>query len=115
MVLRRASKYQLILAFFGLTYNIIPEFRVSLFTSIHEIIFHGNGGYDYNTVYNMPIWLRKFTFNKLKEYYEKQNENSKQSQSGNSKKVTENGKVVSPEFLKNAQPPTYTTTKASKK
>jgi len=22
----------------------------------------------------MPIWLRNFTFNKIKEYYEKQNE-----------------------------------------
>lgn len=115
MVQRRTSKYQLTLTFFGLTYNIIPEFRVSLFTQIHEIIFHGNGGYDYDTIYNMPVWLRKFTFNKLKEYYEKQNENTKQSQKGNTKKVTENGKVVSPEFLKNAQPPTYTTTKASKK
>lgn len=115
MVQRRTSKYQLTLTFFGLTFDIIPEFRVSLFTSIHEIIFHGNGGYDYDTIYNMPVWLRKFTFNKLKEYYDKQNENTKQSQKGNTKKVTENGKVVSPEFLKNAQPPTYTTTKASKK
>ena len=115
MVQRRTSKYQLTLTFFGLTFDIIPEFRVSLFTSIHEILFHGNGGYDYDTIYNMPVWLRKFTFNKLKEYYEKQNENTKQSQKGNTKKVTENGKVVSPEFLKNAQPPTYTTTKASKK
>ena len=49
-----------------------------LFTTIHEILFHGNGGYDYMTIYNMPIWLRKFTYNKLKEYYDeskKQNEN----------------------------------------
>ena len=40
-----------------------------LFTQIHEIIFHGNGGYDYDTVYNMPIWLRKFTFSKLRDHY----------------------------------------------
>ena len=37
-------------------------------------MFHGQGGYDWNTVYNMPIWLRKLTFNKIKEYYEKKNE-----------------------------------------
>jgi hypothetical protein len=24
----------------------------------------------------MPIWLRKFTFNKLKEWYDKQNEDT---------------------------------------
>ena len=46
------------------------EYRLYLFNQIHEIIFHGNGGFDYNTVYNMPIWLRKFTFNNLKEHYQ---------------------------------------------
>ena len=45
-----------------------------MFSQIHEIVFHGKGGYDWNTIYNMPIWLRTFTFNKLKEWYEKENE-----------------------------------------
>lgn len=48
--------------------------RISLFTEIHEIVFHGQGGYDWETVYNMPIWLRRFTFKRLKEYYEKQSQ-----------------------------------------
>jgi len=61
------------LAFFGLTSEIIPQYRSNLFTQIHEIVFHGQGGYDWGTVYNRPIWLRKFTFHKLKEYYESQN------------------------------------------
>lgn len=43
-------------------------------------MFHGNGGYDWHTLYNMPIWLRNFTFRKIEEYYKKQNEaQSKQS------------------------------------
>ena len=47
---------------------------------MHEIIFHGNGGYDWHTIYNMPIWLRNFTFKKIEEYYKKQDEpNSKPS------------------------------------
>lgn len=54
-----------------------PLTRRSVFDQIHEIVFHGQGGYDYATVYNMPIWLRKFTFNKLKEWYEKQNNKGK--------------------------------------
>jgi hypothetical protein len=58
------------LTFFGLT----PEYRLSLFKQIHEIVFHGNGGYDWHTIYNMPIWLRNFTFNSLKKYYDEQNE-----------------------------------------
>jgi hypothetical protein len=45
-----------------------------MFSQIHEIVFHGNGGYDWDTIYNMPIWLRKFTFNKLKEFYDKEQE-----------------------------------------
>ena len=37
---------------------------------MHEIVFHGKGGYDWETVYNMPIWLRNFTFNKMKEWFD---------------------------------------------
>jgi uncharacterized protein YydD (DUF2326 family) len=79
--------------------------RLNLFTEIHEIVFHSQGGYDWETVYNMPIWLRRFTFNKLKEYYEKKNESSSQ--------VKDIEKVMKP----NIQPkPTYnTTTKATTK
>ena len=73
---RRASTSPSILTFFGLT----PEYRQNLFSQIHEIVFHGNGGYDWHTLYNMPIWLRNFTFKKIEEWYEKQNEaQSKQS------------------------------------
>tara|TARA_R110002153_G_scaffold120002_1_gene265142 strand:+ start:831 stop:1115 length:285 start_codon:yes stop_codon:yes gene_type:complete len=47
----------------------LQQYRLSVFNSIHEIVFHGKGGYDWNVVYNMPLWLRKFTFDKLKEFY----------------------------------------------
>ena len=56
--------------FFGLTLS----YRSSLFRQIHDIIFHGGGGYDWHTVYNMPIWLRNFTFKKIEEWYKKQEE-----------------------------------------
>ena len=55
------------LPFFGLT----PSDRISTFRQIHEIVFHGGGGYDWETVYNMPIWLRNFTFRLLKDFLEK--------------------------------------------
>ena len=63
--------------FFGLT----QDYRLFLFKQIHEIVFHGNGGYDWNTVYNMPIWLRRFTFETLREHYEKQKEETDKQQS----------------------------------
>ncbi len=52
--------------FFGLT----SDYRQSLFLQIHDIVFHGQGGYDWPTVYNMPIWLRNFTHSKIKEHFE---------------------------------------------
>ena len=33
----------------------------------------------------MPVWLRMFTFHKIQEYYENQNNQVKQAQSGNNK------------------------------
>ena len=59
--------------FFSLTLKEAAEYRHNLFTQIHEIVFHGNGGYDWHTIYNMPIWLRNFTFKKIQEYHEAKN------------------------------------------
>jgi hypothetical protein len=92
---------QLGLAFFGLTFDIAPQARAALFTQIHEICFHGQGGYDWNTIYNMPIWLRKFTFNKLQEHYRNEKEQIETAQNGGNTKnlIDPSGKVNTPEFL----------------
>jgi len=54
--------------FFGLTL----EYRQSVFKIIHEIVFHGKGGYDWPTVYNMPIWLRNFTFSTMQTHFKEE-------------------------------------------
>jgi hypothetical protein len=81
-----------------------------LFKTIHEIVFNGQGGYDWNTVYNMPIWLRRFTFETLKEHYDKiaeeQNKAENLLQNKNSKDLARPN--IAP------KQPTYTT-KAPKK
>ena len=87
------------LAFFGLTSNNISQIRVHTFSQIHEIVFHGKGGYDWETVYNMPIWLRKFTFNRIKEFYESQNKENNEDLGTQSQKIKE-GKVDLPSHLK---------------
>jgi hypothetical protein len=111
---RRPLIFPLGSRFFGLT----PQYRVSLFTQIHEIVFHGNGGYDYYTIYNMPIWLRNFTFNKMREHYDKEAAEMKKAQGksgGGTTVVNSEGKIEAPEHFQNAKPsPTYIT-KASKK
>ena len=92
------------LTFFGLT----PEYRVYLFKQIHEIVFHGKGGYDWDTVYNMPLWLRRTTFNIIKEFYEKEAEEMEKHQKS---LKNSNSKEISRPNIPN---PTYTT-KAAKK
>ena len=87
------------LTFFGLTSEIAPQVRFSLFTQIHEIVFHGQGGYDWDTIYNMPIWLRKFTFNKIKEYYEKQNQQNNEDLGSQAQKIKD-GKIDLPSHFK---------------
>lgn len=77
-------------------------------------MFHGQGGYDWNTVYNMPIWLRKYTFNKIKEYYDKQNQSRKNASTPNKNKKTlvDNiGNVNKQEFQQASRPYTKTSYK----
>lgn len=80
------------LTFFGLT----PEYRTSLFTQIHEIVFHGKGGYTWSEVYNMPIWLRRFTFKKIDEYYTKEREEQEKALKKLQAKKSAPGKVHQP-------------------
>tara|TARA_B100001113_G_C20745832_1_gene464401 strand:- start:66 stop:410 length:345 start_codon:yes stop_codon:yes gene_type:complete len=90
------------LTFFGLTPKIAPQVRKNLFTQIHNIVYHGNGGYDYNTIYNMPIWLRKFTFTEIQNYVTEENKKIKEAQEGKGKQtlVNSDGKINRPEFAK---------------
>ena len=72
-------------------------------------MFYGQGGYDYETIYNMPLWLRKFTYNKIYEYH--QSKNSQQDTVEQSIKTLKSaGATNSPKI----NVPSYVT-KASKK
>ncbi len=44
---------------------------------IHDIVYHGKGGFDWHTVYDMPIWLRRFTYKRISDFVEKQNKDNK--------------------------------------
>ena len=93
------------LSFFGLTYDVAPQVRANLFRQIHEIVFHGQGGYDWHTIYDMPIWLRKYTFNEIKNYYEEQKDAADgKSTSGGGKQtvINSDGTIKTPELLQKA-------------
>ena len=94
------------LSFFGLTYDIAPQARSAIFTQIHQIVFHGKGGYDWHTVYNMPIWLRRFTFIEIQKYYQEEKESiQNQGKSGSKTIIGNDGKIKAPEYLSQAKRP----------
>jgi hypothetical protein len=77
-------------SFFGLTSN----YRNILFGQLHDLVFHGGGGFIHSEVYNMPVWLRRFHITKINEHVEKQNKEQRQAQ-GN-EQVGDDKKVLGP-------------------
>lgn len=75
--------------FFGLT----SSYRLSLFTQITDIVFFGKGGYDFDTVYNMPIWLRNFTYSEIKKHYDEEAEAYSKAEKGQTLTKSNNPKV----------------------
>ena len=84
----------MVLTFFSLTTSEAAEYRGNLFTQLHEIVFHGKGGYDFPTIYDMPIWLRNFTWKKMSEYYEEQNNASKSSNPNSTNDITKAKELI---------------------
>ena len=89
------------LTFFGLTTKLIPAYRKKLFTEIHEIVFYGNGGYDWGTVYALSIPLRRFVYNQITEHYQAKQKSAKSANSKENQLVTSDGKVNKTLFKSN--------------
>lgn len=56
-------------AFFGLT----QEYKLQLHEEIFSLCYHGQGGFTWNDVYNLPIHLRRFYIMKVKEMIDRKN------------------------------------------
>jgi hypothetical protein len=94
------------LAFFGVSPENVPETRAAIFKQIHQIVFHGKGGYDWHTVYNMPIWLRRFTFIEIQKFYaDEKSSYENQGKPGSKTVIGTDGKVKAPEYLSQAKRP----------
>lgn len=90
----------MVLGFFGLTSKNAPEYRKALFKQIHEIVFHGNGGYSWEEIYNMPRWLRLFTFKEIENYYKQQQQDLEKakSSSNSTSLIGPDGKINKAKF-----------------
>ena len=83
------------LAFFGLT----PEYRKYLFDQVHQIVFHGQGGYTFTEVYELPIHLRKYIFHEIKEHWEKLNNTDTNNPEALAQKI-KSGQIEVPNYTK---------------
>ena len=70
--------------FFGLT----PSYRVQKQEQIFDLVYHSKGGFTYNDVYNMPIYLRTFYILKMSRMFsdqKKEHEKAMRQQKARSK------------------------------
>ena len=86
-------------SFFGLTSKSAPQYRINLFRQIHEIVFHGNGGYSWTDIYNMPRWLRLFTLKEIENHFKQQkDQHDNVSSNGSSTVIGPDGKINANNF-----------------
>lgn len=71
-----------------------------MYTQLHEIVFHGNGGFSWETVYNMPIWLRNFTYSKIADWIKKVNEDNSEPTTKNKSPIK--GPDIQPNYTAKA-------------
>lgn len=49
-----------------------PEYRVILHKEIFTMVYHGNGGWNWRDLYNMPVYLRMFYSKEMSEAKERE-------------------------------------------
>ncbi len=62
--------------FFGLT----SEHKVEIHKTLFMMAYHSNGAFDFDQLYNMPVYLRNFHLKQLEEVKKREAEQVKQIQ-----------------------------------
>jgi hypothetical protein len=70
--------------FFGFS----PQDRVQLHENIFNLLWHGEGRWDWDTIYNMPIFLRKFYIKRVNAIIQERIDRAKQQQKQKSRTTT---------------------------
>lgn len=79
--------------------------RANLFKQLHEIVFYGKGGYDWETVYHLPLWLRRFVYSEINKHYKAEADAVEKAKNGKSQTLTKSdGKVRTPDFVLKGRP-----------
>jgi hypothetical protein len=56
-------------------------------SEIHDLVYHGGGGFIYSEVWNMPIMTRRYHIRKINDYLEKRAEAEEKAMKGSSSSV----------------------------
>ena len=51
---------------------------------MHDLVYHGGGGFIHSEVYNMPTWMRRFHIQKINEHVKEQNKEMEDAKQGKS-------------------------------
>ena len=65
----RRLQWKSLLSFFGLQ----PKHKKDIHEEIFQLIYYHKGGFTFNEVYNLPIYLRKFYLKRLEKQYSDEN------------------------------------------
>jgi hypothetical protein len=72
-----AQGFRLEQTFFGFS----PTDRVKLHESLFNLLWHGAGRWDWNTLYTMPVYLRRFWIRKIEKMIADDEQRKSQQQS----------------------------------
>ena len=53
---------------------------MQVYNEVHDLTYHGGGGFTYSEVYNMPIYLRRYSIRRINEHLEKQKKAQEEAQ-----------------------------------
>jgi hypothetical protein len=68
-------------------------------TEVHDLVYHGGGGFIYSEVWNMPISNRRYHIYKINEFLKKKAEaEEKASKGNNTSKSTMDMSKMTPDF-----------------
>lgn len=74
-------------AFFGLT----AEYKPMMHSEIFNLLYYGKGGFDWESVYLMPIFLRRFYIKKINEAVQQENKMYEEARKKSSKSLDKPG------------------------
>ena len=53
---------------------------MQVYNEVHDLTYHGGGGFTYSEVYNMPIYLRRYSIARINKHLEEKKKNQEEAQ-----------------------------------